>query len=186
MSASTVRPSRDKDRRTTNNRTHRERQPDTPPRARPASHWGGAARGAPRPSRASAADRRGSRAAVGTATLRAVRRRVPRVSASRCQQHVPGSDKCLWRPGSAPGSRQSLAEAARSQTAVAITRGPCASTVSRPASRSPAVGQRERAYLRLRTAGVADRYTVTQPLITSTGFDDHDRPESVITFHRIG
>src|SRR6267154_4640176 len=23
-------------------------------------------------------------------------------------------------------------------------------------------------------------------LITSTGFDDHDRPESVITFHRIG
>src|SRR5260370_27123641 len=67
----------------------------------------------------------------------------------------------LWRPGSAPGSRLPPAAAARSQTAVATTRGSCASTVSRPASCSPGVGQREQAYLRLRTAGVADRYTVT-------------------------
>jgi hypothetical protein len=74
--------------------------------------------------------------------------------------------------------------AARWQTAVVKLRGSGASTLSRPASRSPAFGKGPS----LPSVESCRRRGLLYPhfaLITITRIDDHLRPESVITFHRI-
>ena len=160
------------------------RRRGTPPTAAPASRRDGAARDAPRPNRASGADRRGCRRAAETAALRAARRRDPRAAARRCRRRAPGSDSRLTAPWLSPRLRaiarcgSLLAKHSRKTSRIwridSLSAG-ISSPLSTKRTRLPSVENRQRRGALHHRAG----------LITITGLGDHVRPESVITFHRI-
>jgi hypothetical protein len=116
------------------------RRRGTPPTAAPGSHWDGAARDAPRSSRALAVDLSRCPAAPGTATPPAARRRDLPLTVIQCRRAL-GLGSRLLPPGSAPGSWRLPAAAACSQTAAAKLLGSGASTVSRLASHPLLLGK---------------------------------------------